>query len=174
MDLYIDLMKAEGPSSAVGQNTNVSSQRRKRLVDESYNKHPVGVMGGDGKPDDPDVGPRHNHTTSLDDSLEDERKKYADKQDARNIIRTPKDDEEEEEETKKSLAFLECIADIVKSEDYNPVEREFLFQEMGYTSADLIKGIAPLSPSDRSRFGQWLDDRMQKSVLDLMESHLER
>lgn len=163
MNLYIDLIKAEGAAGAVGQNTNVSSQRRKRLNDESYNKHPIGVMGGDGKPDDPDVGPKHNHTNSLDEELEEERQEYASDQDSKNIIRAPKD---EEEETKKSLAFLDCIGDIVKSQDYNPVEREFLTQEMGYTSQDLIKGIS-LSANDRSRFGKWLDSRMQESVRNL-------
>lgn len=170
MNLYIDLLKAEGQGSAVGQNTNVSSPRRKRLVDESYNKHPVGVMGGDGKPDDPNVGPKHNHSSSLDEDLEEERKNYADTQDSKNIIRAPK----ESEETRKSLAFLECIGDMVEVQDYNPVEREFLEQELGFTNSDLVKGISPLSPTDRARFGQWLDARMHESVLALMENHLER
>lgn len=166
MNLYIDLKKAVAAggsgATAVGQNTNVSSARRKRLTDESYNKNPIGVMGGDGKPDDPDVGPKHNHSTSLDEDLEEEREEYASKQDARNIIRAPKG-----EDTKKSLAFLECIGDIVEGHDYNPTEREFLTQELGYTNTDLAKGVS-LTGNDRSRFGQWLDSRMQESIQNLV------
>lgn len=164
MDLYLNLKKAEAGGSHAGQNTNVSAPRRKRMTEESYNKHPIGVMGGDGKADNPNVGPKHNHSTTVDEELEDERQEYSNKQDSKNIIRAPK----EKDDVKKSLMFLDCIGDLVKGNPaHNPTEVEFLVQEMGYTQEDINKGIT-LDGDERSRFGQWLSSRTLDSVHQLI------
>ena len=50
-----------GGGSAVGRDTK-TGKRAARAYNESFDQQPVGVMGGDGRADDPDVGnqPRHS------------------------------------------------------------------------------------------------------------------
>ena len=173
-----DLVKA-GPSggAAVGVDSDKPSRQTARAYNESFDQKPVGVMGGDGHPDDPDVGPSHRHSpedaldVELEEARQEDNKVYAD----RGVIPKKKGEEEEDdEEVEKSLSGLDIVKSlnvsltrVLSKNALNPIEREFLTQELGYTERDILKGSAIISGTDRYRFSEWLIGRMSKSVNSL-------
>jgi hypothetical protein len=178
MNLYldIDLVKAGSGGISGGRDSDKTARRAKREYDESFNRMPVGVMGGDGHPDDPDKGPRHNHSEedSLDTELEEKRQEDNKLSAERKLI--PKDDEDEEKEKEptakamieETLASLHGL--VQKSLNryvINPVEQQF-FEEQGYTKDDIIKGSARFDIRTKDQYDSWLMDRMHKSMSGLI------
>jgi hypothetical protein len=177
MNLYldIDLMKAgAGQGVSGGRDSNKTARRVKREYDESFNRMPVGVMGGDGKPDDPDKGPRHTHSEedSLDEELEEKRQQDNKLSAERNLIGEDEEDEKKKEPTAKSLLddTLDALHSIVQKSlnryVINPVEQQF-FEEQGYTKDDIIKGKARFDVRTKEQYDGWLMNRMRKSMSDL-------
>lgn len=192
MNLYLDISKSidfnkagPGGGAAVGRDSDKPGRQVAREYNESFDQSPVGVMGGDGPADDPDVGPRHRHSEedSLDAELEDDRQADNKLAAERHLVRPIKDDEEEEEEEETTKAIGTVALDIAKSLNYrmdqaldhnrlNPVEEQFLLEELGYSKRDIAKGDARISGPDRHKFSEWLTDRMQKSISSLKGEEL--
>lgn len=193
MNLYLDISKSvdfnkagPGGGAAVGRDSTKPGRQVAREYNESFDQSPVGVMGGDGPADDPDVGPRHRHSEedSLDSELEEDRQADNKLAAERHTIRPIKKDEEEEEEEEETTKAIGTVAlDIAKSLNYrmdqaldqnrlNPVEEQFLLEELGYSKRDIVKGAASISGADRNRFSEWLTDRMQKSISNLKGEEL--
>ncbi len=194
MNLYLDISKSldfnkagpGGGGAMVGRDSTKPGRQVAREYKESFDQSPVGVMGGDGPADDPDVGPRHRHSEedALDTELEEDRQADNKLAAERHTIRPIKDEEDEEEEEEETIKSLGSTAiDIVKSLNYrmdyelqknslNPVEEQFLLEELGYSRHDIAKGTAIISGINRHRFSEWLSDRMQKSISNLKGEEL--
>ncbi len=188
MELFLDTSKSfdlvkAGPAggAAVGRDSDKPSRRVARQYNESFDHKPVGVMGGDGPADDPDVGPGHRHSEedSLDVLLEEERQEDNKLSAERGLIPKKDDEDEEEEEVGKSQSALDIVKSLITQIDYeldknslNPAEREFLLDELGYTERDILKGRAVITGKNRYRFSEWLVDRMSKSVSNLNGENL--
>lgn len=168
-----------GQGGRVGRDSSKPSRQVAREYNTSFDESPVGVMGGDGRADDPDVGPQHRHSEedALDNELEEQRQADNALAADRGIIpKDDDDDDDEEEETTKSIGST--ALDIAKSLNYkmdaalsrkslNPTEEQFLREELGYSKHDITKGVARISGSDRHRFSEWLSSRVQKSISHL-------
>ncbi len=190
MELFLDTSKSfdlvkAGPAggAAVGRDSDKPSRRVARQYNESFDHKPVGVMGGDGPADDPDVGPSHRHSeeNSLDVLLEEERQEDNKLSAERGLIpkKDDEDDDEDEDEVGKSLSAVDIVKSLITQIDHeldkrslNPVEKEFLLDELGYTERDILKGRAVIAGQDRYRFSEWLVERMSKSVSNLNGENL--
>lgn len=165
MRLFLDLSKAV-PVPSVGT-SSVSVQKDARSYNESFNRRSVGAMGGDASPDLPEVGKqRRNSSESLDDALEEDRKRDSEISQERNL--TPKDstEEEEEEPTSKALAILKSFNNSLSSIKVvpNPTEVEYLTSVAGYSPSDVYAGRAKIVGLERAKFNSWLLDKLTNSV----------
>lgn len=181
MNLYLDLKKAVGqvPSTAT---ESPDDRRASRQYNESFSRRPGGV-GNDASHDDPRQGGKWSHEESLDDELENDRKRDTQVAQERGIISKP-------EETKKSsdeaVDILKSFADHMRAqvEPYMPNEAEIEYLttqcyksetvldrfgqvenvRVPYTREDVIKGRARIQGLERARFNDWLQERFQKSL----------
>lgn len=179
MNLYLDLTKAvaQVPSTA----TDTPDDRRaSRQYNESFSRRPGGV-GNDASHDDPQQGGKWSHGESLDDDLEEDRKRDTQIAQERGIVPKP-------EQTKKSEAaeMLKSLAGLLHAQVEetlpNDVELEYLTTQcyksesvidqygrvenvrVPYTKDDVIKGHARIEGYERARFNAWLHERFQKSL----------
>lgn len=159
--IYIDIIK-KAISSIPNVSVNSPSQNRSaRQYDSSYEKDPIGVVGGSLSPDSPSVGAKwrgKDPTTKEEEEAENEESDEA--------IR-----EENELEAAKSL--LKSVMHNVDLErrryTLNPAEKQFLVEVLGYESDDLHKGSVVLSPTHRVEFNRWLCQRFRNSVGNLIK-----
>ncbi|NJL53700.1 hypothetical protein HC928_00245 [bacterium] len=153
MRLYIDLTKALGQVSAVGQDQK-DGARAARAHKESFSRTHPGVSGGDPTKDDPEVGRRWR----------DEGDEEDDKTDSEVVAQAEKS--QEAVEMLKSLTGK--FSQATKQHIPNPRELEYLTTVCGYAEEDVYKGLARIDGAERSRFNRWLNDRLMKSISRLL------
>lgn len=180
MNLYLDLKKAVGQVPSTSTDTP-DERRASRQYNESFARRPNGVSGGDASHDDPQQGGKWSHEESLDEDLENERKRDSQIAQERGIVRGP-------EGTAKSEAadmlksFAAALTAQVAPNMPNETEIEYLTTQcyksetvinrygqeenirVPYTREDVIQGRAKIEGSERSRFNDWLQERFQKSL----------
>lgn len=174
MNLYIRedvLMKAERP--ATSKDTELEDQSSLEY-DSSYSRRYEGVASGEAyDPDDPKVGKEWDDSGET--NLSDVEQKRS--------SREKKDDEQDDkqqgagapqaESTSKSLDILKSFNSRLEAERAarvpNPVEVQFLTEELGYDYDDVMKGHVIIKGRLRSLFTDWLCGRVSHSATTLMK-----
>lgn len=167
MNLYIDLTKAvQIPSTSTDR---VDGRRAARAHEESFNRRGSGAMGGDPSHDDPAVGGKWAHEEG-DDDLEANRKRDSQISAERGI--TPKKDEPETKKSQEAVEILKSFSSSLREQTAkampNEREVEYLTTVCGYDVEDVVKGHARIVGSERSRFNDWLHQRLQASISRLV------
>jgi hypothetical protein len=168
MNLYLDLHKAvQIPTTGTDA---VSGPHAARKYNESFNRVNSGVMGGDASPDRPEVGRKWrkpDQEDSLDEDLEEDRKKDSELAAERGIIPS-KEKDDSSSTTKKALDILKSFSGELSTQlaAYTPNEREieYLTAVRGYDYTDVVKGYVQISGRERSKFNDWLHERLKTSI----------
>ncbi len=91
------------------------------------------------------------------------------------------DSEEEEEKSTSSIkksftnsfdvikSLTEQIEHEVSKHSITPLEMDFLITELGYTKKDIQKGIAVIQGRDRHKFTEWLLQKAEEPIFDLIK-----
>lgn len=168
MNLYLDLNKAvQIPSTA---NDAKPERQSIREYNESFTTSKTGVAA---EPDDKIHSDESgDNTGSLDDELEDDRKLDTQVAQERGIVGKP---EGKAEDVKKSISdgfdmlksFTAQMRDELNATAPNVREIEYLVDVCGHARADVVKGYATITGSERNRFNTWLQDELHKSIRKL-------
>lgn len=161
MNLYIDLNKAVNiPNTGTDR---VDGNRAAREHKESFNRRGSGALGGDPTNDDPEVGGKWAHGEN-DDDLEADRKLDSQVAAERGIVGKKEEAKKSQEAVDILKSFSSAMREQAARTMPNEREVEYLTAVCGYDVDDVMKGRARIVGPERTRFNDWLHQRLQASI----------
>lgn len=142
----------------------VSERRNARKYDESFSRVSQGVSGDSAAPDNPEVGAKwqHEEENSLDNELEEDRKKDKEINSSRGVVKSDKV-KKASEATDVVKSLTSAMQGFVRDTTINPLEVEFMKSYFdGCTDEDIKKGRVSITGRHRQAFNEWLCSRLVK------------